>query len=226
MPNATPSLHASREGSSNLCLSDRRAVGRVQTVFRVGRIVTAIDEGLARIRNISDCGAGLRMPAPVRPSDCVTLELVDGLALPGQVIWVEGEEFGLQFDQPINSAELLASLALGARCGITRPVRLPVFAAALTRSERGLRKVQMVDISQRGLKLVHDGSLTEGLHLKVTLPCGLDRPGVVRWTRDDRAGVLLLEPLSVEMLGSARSLVAPTLPLLGRPDTAGSVPNS
>lgn len=203
---------------------DRRVADRVQTVFRVGRIVTAQDEGLVRIRNISDCGAGLRMPTPLRASDGVALELVDGLTLRGQVVWVRGEEFGLHFDQPINSAELLASLAVGARCGITRPVRLPVFAPALTRSERGLRKVQMVDISQRGLKLVHDGSLTEGLRLKVTLPCGLDRPGVVRWTRDDRAGVLLLEPLSVEMLGSARRLVAPALLLLGWPEATGSVP--
>lgn len=226
MPNATLRLHANPQDSSNLYPSDRRVADRVQTVFRVGRIVTAQDEGLARIRNISDCGAGLRMPAPVRLWDGVALELVDGLTLRGHVVWVRGEEFGLQFDQPINSAELLASLAVGARCGITRPVRLPVFAAALTRSDRGLRKVQMVDISQRGLKLVHDGSLTEGLSLKVTLPCGLDRPGVVRWTRDDRAGVMLLEPLSVEMLGSARSLVTPSLPLGGLLDAAGPVPGS
>lgn len=224
MPNATPSSDANPEDNAVLTSADRRAADRLQTVFRVCRIITAQDEGIARIRNISDWGAGLRMPIPVCVSDSVALELVDGVALRGQVIWARGEEFGLQFDQPIDSAELLAALAVGARCGITRPVRLPIFAAALTRSERGLRKVQMVDISQRGLKLVHDGSLTEGLRLKVTLPCGLDRPGVVRWTRDDRAGVLLLEPLSVEMLGSARSLMAPALPLLGRADAAGLVP--
>lgn len=218
MLTATPSLHNPSDDTAGPKSQDRRAADRVQTVFRVARVITARDEGLARIRNMSDLGAGLRMPIPVSVSDALALELADGVELRGHVIWVRDEEYGLRFDKPINCAELLAGLATGSRCGLTRPVRLPVAAAALTRSERGLRKVRVVDISQRGVKLVHDGSLTAGLGLQLSLPCGLDRQGIVRWTRDDRAGVMLLEPLSVEALGSARSLVSPALPLSGLPD--------
>ena len=200
--------------------SERRAEDRVHTVFRVARVIGADDEGLARIKNMSDNGAGLRMLVPADLSDTVTIELVDGVELRGHVVWRNDGEFGLRFEQSISSVDLLAALAVGSQSGLTRPVRLRVTATALTRSERGLGSVRVVDISQRGLKLLHDGSLTAGLDLKVTLPCGLDRQGIVRWTRGNHAGVMLLEPLSVEALGSARNLVIPCMPLItsGGPD--------
>lgn len=200
--------------------AERRSGPRVQTVFRVARVITATDEGLARIRNMSDEGARLRMLIPLPIADVLILQLVDGVELSGRVIWKDGDEFGLQFDHPIQCTDLLAGLADGARCGKTRPVRLSVATTALTRSERGLRCAKVVDISQRGLKLLHDGSLTRGLDLKITLASGLERRGIVRWTKDNLAGVMLLEPLSVEALGSARSLMNPSIALFRCPDTA------
>lgn len=219
MSQSKPNPHLASFVSALQPDQERRADDRIQTVFRVARVIAADDEGLVRIRNMSDRGAGLRMVLPLNLSDTLTLQLVDGVELRGQVVWKTDEECGLQFEQPISSADLLAALAVGSQVGITRPVRLPVAATALTRSERGMRSMRMVDISQRGLKLLHDGSLTKGLDLTVTLPCGLDRQGIVRWTRDHHAGVMLLEPLSVETLGSARALLAPGVPL---PRPAGS----
>jgi PilZ domain len=200
---------------------ERRTDSRVQTVFRVARVITATDEGLARIRNISDQGARLRMLITIPIWDCLILQLADGVDLSGRVVWREGDEFGLQFDQPISCSDLLATLAAGAKSGRTRPVRLPVETVALTRSECGLRSAKVVDISQRGLKLAHDGSLTEGLHLKVTLPSGLDRSGIVRWSNDSLAGIMLLEPLGFEALGSAKNLLLPSAPEVWLPNTAG-----
>ncbi len=191
--------------------AERRADDRVQTVFRVARVICDTDEGLARIRNMSDHGAGLRLQIPVTLADSLTIQLVDGVALRGQVVWKQDDALGIRFDEPIGCSELLTALAAAAKCGATRPVRLPLEVTALTRSERGLRSVRIVDISQRGLKLVHDGSLNAGLDLMITLPNGLERAGKVRWSRDNKAGVMLLEPLSVEALGSVRRLVFPSL---------------
>lgn len=212
--------------NDTLKASERRSDNRVQTVFRIARVITATDEGLVRIRNISDQGARLRMLIPLPHGDDVILQLADGVELSGQVVWREGDEFGLKFDHPICCADLLATLAAGARSGSTRPVRLPVATTALTRSECGLRRAKVVDISQRGLKLAHDGSLTEGLHVKVTLPSGLDRRGIVRWTKDSMAGILLLEPLAFEALGSAQSLLVPPVPELWLPQAVGESPQS
>lgn len=199
---------------------DRRSDNRVQTVFRVARIIAASDQGLARIRNLSDHGARLRVSIPVAPTDILTVELADGVELVGQVVWNDSGEFGVQFGKPIDCAGLLATLAEGAKSGATRSVRLPVAATALVRSERGLRCARVVDISQRGLKLLHDGSLTEGAHVKITLLSGLDRRGIVRWAKDKMAGVMLLDPLSVEALGSAQNLVAPPILTLWNADPA------
>ena len=207
-------------------VSERRSNNRVKTVFRVARVITATDEGLARLRNISDQGARLRMLIPLPLWDVLIVQLTDGMELSGHVVWTEGDEFGLKFDHPISCADLLAILAAGARSGTTRPVRLPVATTVVTRSERGVRRAEVIDISQRGIKLTHDGSLTEGLHLKVTLPSGLDRLGIVRWTRDNMAGVMILEPLSVEELGSARSFVRPPAPELWVPEAARESPQA
>lgn len=201
-------------------LSDRRSDFRVQTVFRVARVIAAEDEGLVRISNISDQGACLRILTSFPPSDRLTLQLADGLELEGRVVWKEANELGLQFDHSINCSDLLATLAAGTKAGSTRPVRLPVAATALTRSELGLRRVKLMDISQRGIKLVHDGSLTEGLNLTVTLLSGIDRRGIVRWAKGNIAGIMLLEPLSVEALGSAKNLLSPASPISGRAEPA------
>lgn len=67
---------------------------------------------------------------------------------------------------------------------------------------------------------MHDGSLTEGLNVKITLASGLDRCGIVRWVKDKVAGVMLLEPLSVEALGSVQTLLAAPAVMLWRTDPA------
>jgi hypothetical protein len=212
MPIATPitAAAATAEGGQPVSPSDdRRADHRMQTIFRVARVISAHDEGLARIRNLSDHGAGLSLSLPVSPSDTLMLELAEGVDLFGQVLWIDADRLGLEFERPIDCRGLLARLAAGAHTAGLRPVRLPIATTALTCSARGVRRAEVLDISQRGLKLVHDGSLTAGLDLKVTLPCGIDRHGIVRWTRAERAGVMLLEPLSVEALGSIRRLLHP-----------------
>lgn len=202
-------------------LSDRRSDVRMQTVFRVGRVIADADEGLARIRNMSDQGVCLKILASFPLSDSLTLQLADGVELAGRIVWKEMDELGLRFDQSISCSDLLATLAAGTRSGSTRPVRLPMATAALTRSELGLRTVKVMDISQRGIKLMHDGGLTEGLYISVTLPSGIDCRGIVRWAKGTMAGIMLLEPLSVEALGSAKRLHYPAPPFQGLTEMSG-----
>lgn len=184
----------------------RRAADRIQTVFRIGRVITDHDEGLVRVRNISDHGARLCLRIPVAPGDSLTLELAEDAAMTGRVAWAEGNDCGLQFDHDIDCADLLARLADCAVKGISRPVRLPVATAVVTRSEYGIRRAEVEDVSQRGMKLRHDGCFTRGLNIQITLPSGLERCGIVRWSNETIAGVMLLEPFSADDLGSARNL--------------------
>lgn len=187
--------------------ADRRSAPRVQTIMRVGRVTfDDDDQGLARVKNVSDHGALLHMAMPLRLGETVTLELAEGEALPGQVVWTAGDECGIRFDQEIDCAALLTRLAQSTLNGVTRSLRLNTSKPAVIRSDRGLRLAKVQDISQRGMKLLHDGSLAENMAVKITLPSGLERCGIVRWSRDNIAGVLLLEPFCTEELSSLRAL--------------------
>jgi len=64
-------------------------------------------------------------------------------------------------------------------------------------------------VSHRGMGLAHDGSLEEGMLLKLIVESGLERSGAVQWSRDGRAGVCLLEPLSCEDLENVSRLDVP-----------------
>jgi hypothetical protein len=188
------------------CDADRRTSLRVQTIFRVARVIAKSDEGLARLQNISDHGVSLQLHIPVLLGDALTVELAHSMTVTGRVVWTSGEDCGVRLDEEVDSAALLAELANQARKATARALRLPVATTALTRGENGTRRVEVTDISQRGMKLTHDGSFTAGLHVKITLSSGKERRGVVRWSRGNVAGLMLLEPFSTEELGSVSNL--------------------
>jgi hypothetical protein len=76
-------------------------------------------------------------------------------------------------------------------------------------AEHGIRAVRITNVSHRGMGLAHDGSLAEGMALKLVVESGIERCGMVRWSRDGRAGVRLLEPLSCAELEVVGRLDAP-----------------
>jgi PilZ domain len=189
--------------------AERRRASRVQTVFRVARVITGADEGLARLQNISDQGVSLQLHLPVLLGDPLVVELAEGVTVTGRVVWTSGSDCGVQLDKEVDSAALLGDLAHHARSPAGRPLRLPVAAAALTRGDNGTRVIEVTDVSQRGMKFIHDGSFTEGLQVKITFCSGMERRGVVRWTDGNIAGLMLLDPFSTEELGRASNLQSP-----------------
>lgn len=201
-PNHTTMSDAEQPGAEQ----ERRSTDRVQTVLLVARVIAEHDQGLARLRNVSDRGMGLQLQIPVLLGDAITVDLGEGMTVNGRVMWTCGQECGLRLDEEIDSAALLGELAARSRRGRARAVRLPVEISAMTSGDNGMRRVEVKDVSQRGMKLKHDGSLTEGLQLKIILSSGKERRGVVRWSRDNVAGLMLLEPFSTEDLGSISNL--------------------
>ena len=184
--------------------ADRRESERVLTVYRIARIRTDQDEGLARIQNISDDGMKLQVHLPVHLGDSITIQMSDETILKGRVIWSAGDDCGVRLDQSVDGAALLKELA--SRVRPRKAMRLPVDKTAVATSEKGSGTVHIRDVSQRGMKVEHDGSLDEGLEVKVRLATGLERRGVVRWSRDGIAGILLLEPFTAQELGSVNKL--------------------
>jgi hypothetical protein len=74
--------------------------------------------------------------------------------------------------------------------------------------ERGMTTVRLRDLSQCGAGFSHDGRFHAGMALKLLLGGGLERHGMVRWSDEGQAGLLLTEPLACTDLESVRRLQA------------------
>jgi hypothetical protein len=78
---------------------------------------------------------------------------------------------GLAFEHYINSAELLRRLVAEARSSRARPLRLAAHRIdARGRSAKGIHQLEGDDISQRGMKVRHDGTFRPGFRVCVQLP--------------------------------------------------------
>ena len=200
--NLTASYLNDPVATSPITDGDRRASHRVRTIYRVAHVEGPDDEGLARVRNISDGGIKLETGLAVKLGDYVRVSLSDTLALTGCVVWISGRECGLKFDEAVDSFGLLRQLAEEARSESARAIRLP---ARVPITVEGLHQpigTQAVDISQSGIKIEDGGHFTPGLRLKIKMPSGIEKAGVVRWAKNNFAGVMLIEQFSVEELSS------------------------
>lgn len=183
---------------------ERRADYRFRTIYRVAKVSTGCDLGLWRVRNISDRGMMLTTSVQVALGEHLSIALSDAATIEGKVVWCEDGRCGIEFDQPIDSAALLASLVAEQRAPDYRAPRLPVSAPAIAYDETGIHSVKICDLSQHGVGFTHHGCFRPGMKVKLLLENGIERRGVVRWSDGDHAGLALAEPIACEDLESAR----------------------
>ena len=183
--------------------AERRASPRYRTIFRVAQVTRAHDVGLWRIRNISDEGMMLLAAVPVHEGERLSIALSDQVTLTATVQWWDGHRCGIVFDEPIDCAALLESLADEQKAPSHRPLRLPISTRALAYCDRGLHTVHLHDISQHGAGFSHDGCFRAGMATKLHFETGEEYRGVVRWNQDGKAGIFLVEPIPCERLESA-----------------------
>lgn len=184
---------------------DRREHTRILTVFRVARLNVDSDAGLCRVQNISNTGMMLVTGLDVAKGDTVMIGLSEKVVLPGEVTWADGARVGIQFSEEIDAATVLQSIA-SASPTEERPVRLPTDTVAVAVTPHGTRSIRVIDVSQQGMKISHDGGFTTGMQVKIALPNGIKRRGIVRWANENIAGLQLLEPIAFRELESASKL--------------------
>ncbi len=182
--------------------SERRDSQRLLTVDRVARVHVHGKYGLARVHNISDEGLMLSTELPFGLGSVMAVDLSETCSLSGSVAWHNAGQCGLKLSAPVDSPALLRRLDEERKRANARRLRLPFEKSVVVTSELGVQIVRARDISQRGIKLVHDGQFSPGLYVKIQIAPGIERPGVVRWSRNGVAGCMLSEVLSVRDLGS------------------------
>ena len=177
------------------------------TVYRVARLIVADEEGFARLHRISNDAVELSSSLDLTLGQAVRVDFSETVSIDTTVSERHGQRCNLMFEQSINCADMLRQLVAEARSSRARPLRLTTpQTSARAQSPTGVHQLELKDISQRGMKVRHDGSFQPGLRVLVQLPNGRECRSVVRWTRDDRAGLQLIDMLSADELGAVSSL--------------------
>lgn len=189
-------------------LGERREACRHRTVYRAIRLNVRGGASLGHLCNISDDGMMISTDEAIAANEAITVELSPGHQLTGRAIWVKDGHCGIALDAPVESETLLHELALEQRSSRHRAPRIEARLLGVAYSERGMHPIRMLNLSQQGMGLTHDGRLEPGLRLLVTLENGLERRGVVRWSREHSAGILLTEPLARADVNRCASMVA------------------
>lgn len=185
---------------------ERRDDSRIHTVMRVAMVRRDHDVGLWRVRNISNSGMMLITQVPVVPGERLTITLSEKVAIEGRAIWWDGERCGVAFDRPVDCAALLEALVTEQKAPRYRPPRLPVATRAIAYCDKGLHTVRIFNLSARGAGFAHDGCFRAGMAVKLHFDTGEEHRGVIRWSRDGRAGLYLVEPIACARLESAARL--------------------
>jgi hypothetical protein len=177
------------------------------TVYRVARLIVVNDEGFARLHRLSNGAVELSSGLDLNIGQAVRIDLSEAVSISATVSEKDGQRYNLRFEKSINCADMLRQLVAEARSSRARPLRLTTLRTTATvRSLQGVNQLELRDISQRGMKVRHDGSFRPGLRVLVRLPNGRECRGVVRWTCENHAGLQLIDMLSADELGAVSSL--------------------
>ena len=189
---------------------DRRDGQRLRTVCRIAKILRVDDAGLWMVRNISDGGMMLTTNVPVAVGEDITVLLAEELALDARVMWVRDGKCGVAFHEEIDGEIILRQLAEDKEARGYRPLRIAIKGEALAKFDHRIRPIMLTNLSQHGAGIIHDGTVTMGMRLELLLAGGVRREAIVRWSRDNSAGLWLTQALERNLLESIRALqVAP-----------------
>jgi hypothetical protein len=180
---------------------------RLSTVNRVARIHLPGEAGLARVHSLSDCGVELSSVMNLRVGQAIQVDFSETTSANATVVAKTRDRYSLRFEDLVNCAELLRRLVAEARAERSRPMRLAAGGlCAKGKSTNGIHELELHDISQRGMKVRHDGSFQPGLRVTIQLPNGRECQGIVRWTKNSSAGLQLADILSPHELGAVSLL--------------------
>lgn len=168
---------------------DRRRDVRHLTILRVGTVVVDDRRELCLVRNISAGGLMAMVYSPFEAGQRIAIELKTNQPIPGAVTWTRDSTIGVAFDDKVDIAEVLSNAAMLDNGWRPRMPRVPVDRMATLRAGARTYWVSTRDISQGGVKVEADQALEIGGETVVTLENFRPIPGVVRWKKENVAGI-------------------------------------
>lgn len=202
----TRSAVAGAPPATPMSAQERRSGQRHMSILRVGKMRTPRGEDFCLIRNISAGGLMAKLYRPVQVGEHVVIELRAERRLAGEIRWTRDDAAGIQFDEPIDVAALLADREEFVDGRHPRPPRLSHRCRATMRLGADYHRVTVVDISQGGVKLAVDKPVAIGADAVITMEGFRAVAGVVRWCSDGQAGIAFNQVIPYpELTGWLRS---------------------
>lgn len=179
----------------------QRPSGQRPRLFRVSRVAAGGSAtGLARVLRLSDDEMLLSTRLQPMLGEQWTVDVSDLCSLTGTVIWTRPGQCGIKLTVPIDAAALMQRLA-EERATTQRRRRWRAEKRVVVRSALGLQIVRLRDVSPTEARIVHDGRFQPGMMVKLQLAPGVERPGILSWSRDGIAGVALADMLDTDQRG-------------------------
>jgi len=173
---------------------------RTVTTLLVGKLRSrGAVEHLCRVRNVSVTGMMLETHYTLGYGNWVTVELRSGDRLQGSVVWSSEGRAGVEFAQPIEVDYILAQAKAGLDrfCGpAPRAPRFDVECEARISCFGRYIDVTLENISQSGARIVLPRPPREDTEVILSVPGLPTRRCTTRWSREDKAGLIFLEPIS------------------------------
>lgn len=173
---------------------------RTVTTLLVGKLLCrGTVEHLCRIRNISMTGMMLETHHTLGYGNWVTVELRSGDRLQGSVVWSSEGRAGVEFAAAIDVDHILAQAKAGPDrfCGpAPRAPRFDVECAARISCFGRYIDVTLENISQSGARIALPKPPREDTEIILSVPGLPTRRCTTRWARDEKAGLIFLEPIS------------------------------
>jgi len=191
-----PSLGQDSSGSAN-----RRADQRHLSVFRVGKLITSAGQELCLVRNISSGGLMAHIYSPHHMGEHVAIELKAGSTVSGKIVWSRDKKIGVQFDDKVEVAEVLAPQPNDDEADfIARAPRLDIKRRGRLRVGAHYQLIETQDISQGGAKFAPAGDAKTGDEVVLLLDGLPPLSGIVRWRHGDAAGITFKTSIPFEQL--------------------------
>lgn len=168
---------------------ERRGDQRHMAILRVGKLIADGMQELCLIRNISAGGLKARVYTPKEVGQSVAVELKSDQEIAGTVQWSRGSEIGVQFNDRIDVAAVLASSPVVTRGMRPRPPRVHLPSLAILRLRSELVGIGICDISQGGAKIEIDQPLAVGDDVVIMVSDFRPLNAIVRWVNGGAAGV-------------------------------------
>jgi len=185
--------------------ADARRNARLVTVFKIARIETAAGGALCVVRNLSATGSKIETAAPLAADDRIIVEFSSDFVRAATVIWSAAGFAGLQFDRPVDVADILTG---GSAATDGPAARAPRFDLALpaqvAAGDGGSVHATLENISIAGaaLTLAAAADVEAGDLIRVAVDGLGEMGGEIRWKRGAAIGVRFHAPIPFRRLAS------------------------